>query len=350
MAHRTAPDRSKIESIRRSGDRPTLKTISELSGFAVQTVSRALSDAPDISSKTKETVRKIADQIGYIPNRAGVRLRTGRTNVIALVLSTEDDILSLMSRLISSVASGLRETAYHLVVTPNYPDDDPLKAIRYIVQNKTADAIILNQIQPEDPRVKYLMEANFPFVTHGRTIWAEEHSYFDFDNFAFGQLAIENLAQRGRKSVLLIAPPSDQNYAIEIVEGAKTAAKNCGIELEIANEIDSDSHRQKIRSYVAQRVNQPPKLDAILSASPNATMAAVAGLEDSGQAIGESFDVYSKETVPILDLFRSGILTIQEDVTKAGRFLAYAAVSAAKGDGAAPIQKLDRPCNVIGKT
>ena len=69
--------------------KPTLKTIAEISGLAVPTVSRALNDAPDIGTGTKKLVRKIADEIGYIPNRAGVRLRTGRTNVISLIMSTD---------------------------------------------------------------------------------------------------------------------------------------------------------------------------------------------------------------------------------------------------------------------
>lgn len=125
---------TRIESRGGQANRPTLKTISEISGFAVQTVSRALGDAPDISAKTKKRVREIADEIGYVPNRAGVRLRTGRTYVISLVLSTEHDILSLTSRLISSIAEGLRDTQYHLVVTPDFPDEDPVKAIRYIVK------------------------------------------------------------------------------------------------------------------------------------------------------------------------------------------------------------------------
>lgn len=38
--------------------KPTLKTISELSGLAITTVSRALSNAPDISISTKEKVKK----------------------------------------------------------------------------------------------------------------------------------------------------------------------------------------------------------------------------------------------------------------------------------------------------
>ena len=60
------------------GEKPTLKTLARLSGFAVATVSRALSDAPDIGDNTKNLVKHIAEAVGYVPNRAGVRLRTGK--------------------------------------------------------------------------------------------------------------------------------------------------------------------------------------------------------------------------------------------------------------------------------
>ncbi|MEM1300990.1 MAG: LacI family DNA-binding transcriptional regulator, partial [Pseudomonadota bacterium] len=48
--------------------RPTLKTIAEITGFAVPTVSRALSDAPDIGAATKAKVLKVAKDLGYVPN------------------------------------------------------------------------------------------------------------------------------------------------------------------------------------------------------------------------------------------------------------------------------------------
>ena len=56
-----------------TGERPTLKTIAYMTGLGITTVSRALKDAPDIGAETKERVRLIARQIGYQPNRAGVK-------------------------------------------------------------------------------------------------------------------------------------------------------------------------------------------------------------------------------------------------------------------------------------
>ncbi|MEZ5767451.1 MAG: LacI family DNA-binding transcriptional regulator [Paracoccaceae bacterium] len=174
--------------------KPTLKTISELSGLAVATVSRALNDAPDIGADTKKLVRRIAADIGYVPNRAGVRLRTGRTNVITLVLSTEPDTMDHTARLITSIAEELRDTRFHLTITPFFPDQDPMQPVRYVVETGSADAVILNQTQPDDPRVRYLAERGFPFATHGRTDMGLEHNWFDFDNTAYGRIAVETLA------------------------------------------------------------------------------------------------------------------------------------------------------------
>src|SRR3954465_134467 len=84
-------------------ERPTLKTIAFMTGLGITTVSRALKDAPDIGADTKERVRLVARQIGYQPNRAGVRLRTGKTNVISLVLSLEEEIMGLTSPMVVGI-------------------------------------------------------------------------------------------------------------------------------------------------------------------------------------------------------------------------------------------------------
>jgi len=113
---------TELRDLVKPGERPTLKTIARISGLAVPTVSRALGDADDIGFDTKALVNRIADQIGYIPNRAGVRLRTGRTNVISLVVPAEGDALNNASKLTNSIAHELRHTQYHLNMLPWFPD------------------------------------------------------------------------------------------------------------------------------------------------------------------------------------------------------------------------------------
>lgn len=326
-----------------SDAKPTLKTISQISGLAVPTVSRALNDAPDIGQATKVLVRKIANEIGYVPNRAGVRLRTGRTNVISLVMSTEHDVMNHSARLISSVAGGLRDTPYHLIVTPFFPDEDPMRPVRYIVETGSADAIILNQILPEDPRVAYLMDRKFPFATHGRTQWAAKHAYFDFDNEAFGQIAADRLFARNRRHVALLAPPMNQNYAQNMYDGVKAACDKNGQTFHLIEGADSDSASDAIVVVLKALLEEQPGIDAIVSASTSAAMAAVSAIETLGRTVAGDIDVHTKEAVPFLRLLRPDILTIAEGVGTAGAFLAKAAIQAIHTPEAPPMQELEVP-------
>ena len=324
-------------------ERPTLKTIARLSGLAVATVSRALGDAPDISAATKARVSRIAREIGYVPDRAGVRLRTGRTHVISLVLAAEPEMMDLTARLIAAIAGGLRETRYHLNITPFYPEEDRMRPVRYVVETAAADALILNQIEPDDPRVAFLLERGFPFATHGRSRRSAEHAYFDFDNEAFARLGVERLLARGRRSILLIAPPRGQNYADDMIRGATLAARTTGTELAVLDGVSSDSGIAAIRSAVTARLAGIPAVDGLLVGAPLAAMAAVAGFEACGFAVGRDFDVVAKDAVPFLTLFRAPIMTVEEDVSRAGDFLARAAVHAIEHPEEPPMQCLDVP-------
>ena len=323
--------------------KPTLKTISKLSGLAVPTVSRALNDAPDIRQDTKKLVRKIAEDIGYVPNRAGVRLRTGRTNVISLVMSTEHDIMNHTARLISSVAAGLRHSPYHLIVTPFFPDEDPMKPVRYIVETGSADAIIINQTRPDDPRVAYMMERNFPFATHGRTQWADKHPFYDFDNGTFGTISANHLHERGRRHIALLAPPMAHNYAAEMHDGVLKATNANGQELTLLKGVTSDDSSAAVTPAVAALLAKDPSIDAIIAGSTAGAMSSVTAVEQTGKTVGQDIDVYAKEAIPFLKTYRPNILTIAEEVGTTGDFLAKAVIQAIKHPGQPPMQNLEVP-------
>ena len=332
-----------IDSGLAEGERPTLKTISKMTGLAVATVSRALHDASDIGSGTKKRVQETADRIGYRPNRAGVRLRTGKTNVISLALSTDHDVMNHTARLIASIAATLRGTTYHMNVTPYFPAEDPMTPIRYIVETQSADAIIINQIQPRDPRIAYLMERNFPFAAHGRSDWAHKHAYYDFDNGRFAELGVEQFAQRNRKTVLVVSPPQDQNYAQDLVRGAIGRGNEMGIKVILMEGTNSDSPSAEIEAAVARYLKDTPDIGGVICGSTTSAMAAVSAIEDLGLTVGKDIDVFSKEAIPFLKRFRKPILTVHEDVGTAGSFLAKAVMQRIADPDKPPMQGLETP-------
>lgn len=323
--------------------KPTLKTIAELSGLAVPTVSRALKDAPDISSETKKLVRKVAAEIGYVPHAAGVRLRTGRTFVISLVLSTRNEMMTHAARLMAAIVKELRGTPYHLVLTPFFADEDPMTPVRYVVENGAADALILNETTPDDPRVKYLLERGFPFATHGRSRYCEQHPYFDYDNTSFGQIAVEALLHKQRRFIWMIAPPQQQNYALNMIEGAQQACAAQGLTLHLSAHISSEQTIEEVTHHVTQLLKTHPQIDAFICASTTCAIGVAAALEAAGKAIGTDIDIVAKEVIPFLKLFRPQMLILHEDVAAAGTWLCKAVLQTISHPELKPLQNMEVP-------
>jgi len=328
--------------------RPTLKTISEMTGFSVATVSRALKDAPDIGEDTKKRVRDTARAVGYRPNRAGVRLRTGRTQVIALALPTESHVMNHTAQLIYSISDALRDTPYHLIVAPYASTDDPMETVRYIVETQSADGIIINQVLPQDPRVRFMAAHDFPFATHGRTELGLEHCYFDYDNAQFGEMAVDELAARGRKRIVFLAPPADQSYGVHMRDGAKRSAARHGVALEIFEDIDSDSAMHLVGAAFLDRFSAGSPPDGVIVGAASAALAAVASIDRVGMSPGVDYDLVAKEAVEFLSLVNRNLIIFNENVSNAGAFLAHGLIGVIEGKG--PIrQGLDKPVLVGGR-
>jgi LacI family transcriptional regulator len=241
------------------------------------------------------------------------------------------------------VAGALRGSPFHLNITPYFPSEDPMKPIRYIVETGSADAVIFNQIEPRDVRVEWLMERGFPFATHGRSQWSDRHAWFDFDNAVWAAVGVRRLARAGRRQVMLIAPPLSQNYAQNILSGVRAAQAETGVTVTVLTGATSDSAGAEVQAAVRAHLASHPGTDAFICSSTSATMAAVAALESTGRAVGRDVDVFAKEAIPFLTLFRPGIIAMREDVSRAGDFLAHAAIRAAREPGAPPMQGLDVP-------
>lgn len=65
-----------------------LKDIADKAGVSINTVSRALRDCSDIGEETKNKIKKIAQELEYVPNGVSYFMRSGKTNLIGIVVSS----------------------------------------------------------------------------------------------------------------------------------------------------------------------------------------------------------------------------------------------------------------------
>ena len=322
--------------------RPTLKTIAYLTGLGVTTVSRALKDGPEIGEETRQRVKLIAQQIGYRPNRAGVRLRTGKTNVISLILNVQDEGYGFLSAFIYGISQALAGTQYHLVITP-YSLADPMEPVRYIVETKSADGIIISRTEANDPRVRYMQAHGFAFATHGRTEIETPHAFCDYDNAEFARDAIRQLLARGRKKIALLGPPRSLFYHKHTVSGYLDGMQRACLPAIIFDMIDTDAPPPDIRAFAEGLGKTAGPPDGYVCSSAMAAMSLLSGLEEAGLQIGRDFDLAAKQAAVPLHWYRKEIITIDEDFHAAGASLADSVRAVIDGADPASLQVLMRP-------
>jgi LacI family transcriptional regulator len=322
-----------------SDTRPTLRSLAEITGLGISTVSQALRNSPAIAEETRKRVQLAAQQAGYRPNRAGVRLRTGKTNVITVVLNPQDEGSGFFSQFVYGVSDALVNTGYHLVITP-YDLQDPMSPIRYIVETASADGIIISRTQPGDARIRYLHENHMPFATHGRTEMGIAHAYHDFDNEAFAYEAVRLLSFRGRKRIALITPPPDLNYFHHTNLGYERGLKDFGLESFPLTSCNTDTPLAQVEALGRQLAHHPQRPDGIIGAATTSTFALSAGLQHEGLRIAVDFDAASKHSSKLMNIAMPDIISIPEDFHLAGFRAAQLLIQAIGGAHAATLQEI----------
>jgi LacI family transcriptional regulator len=321
---------------------PTLRSLAARLGLGVSTVSQALRDSSEIALETRRRVKLAAEQLGYVPNRAGVRLRTGKTNIINLALNPEDDGSGFFTNMIYGITDALAGTAYHLVVTP-CSFEDPMAALRHVAETHSADGIIISRIMPDDPRVRYLHTIGMPFITHGRTDMGIDHGYYDFDNHGYICEALRRLKARGRQRVVLFGPPPGLSYAQHTMAGFVDGLQANAMQGRLITTAHSDSdfgHLQKTALGIATSANPP---DAIICSSASEAIAVASGMTAAGLLMGREYDLVAKPISKLAKLALPQIIGVEEDHRAAGRELARMLLALIDGADPASLKMLVTP-------
>ncbi|MDO3436828.1 LacI family transcriptional regulator [Rhizobium sp. CBN3] len=321
MTEPSRPQRGENLDITHKRGKPTLRTIATIAGLAVTTVSRALSDAPQISLETRQRVHRIAREIGYLPDRAAQRLKTGRTNVVAILLDPHEEVVGFTTSIMYGIAKALKETPYHLVVAPNFLSTTNAEAAEYIIRNHLADGLIFTRTEPLDARVRLLLEAGFPFICHGRTEFSTPHPYVDYDNFTFAYEATRRLIAKGRTKVAVILPPKRLTFCQHLLHGFMTAVREAGIAYEVAETVDLDTPADVLRDFVRARAAAPDAPDGFVCPGEVSALAVISGMNDAGHTLATDYDIVAKETSRLLTQLQPKVDTIHEDLTAAGEDL-----------------------------
>lgn len=322
--------------------RATLKTISELTGLSQSTISLSLRGGMTLKEETRKRIAEAAASVGYVPDRAGVRLRTGKTNVIALVLDGAEDSIDFAHHMIQGIGHAIQGTRYHMNVSPEFNHSHSADTVRYILENRTADGIIITHTTARDPRVQLLMDADFPFVTHGRTEFYSPHAFHDFHSEEFTRLCVERLAAQGCKSVMLvIGGDATNNYHTIVTTFERAAAR-----MKLATRVTSrtgENNAAELRQLGRDLARDPDRPDGIMCDSEMRAICIISGLNDEGLRVPQDMQFICKQTSGVLPALFPQIDTIEENVFAAGQELTRLLLRRIAGEPPEALQTLSEP-------
>ena len=240
----------------------TLKTIADSLGVSVTTVARALKDGHKIGEATVRKVKEEADRLGYVQNLDGLKLRTGKTLVVMAFLghTTEEEIGDSGSiGLLNGIHSRFVGTGYAVRTIPVTIGESGLGKIEEVVRGRNADGIILDHTRPQDERVRYLLERDFPFVTFGRTELFSDHPYFDLDNELAAYQGTKSLIDAGYKNIAMLDADKDFLFVKQRLRGYASALREAGRDVDTSLichiPLEADVARETARELVRQGVD-----------------------------------------------------------------------------------------------
>lgn len=326
-----------------TSSRPTLRTIAQATGLAVTTVSRALADDPQIAARTRKLVAEAALAHGYIPDRAAQRLRTGRTKVVQLLLNLDHEFLGFTHDLLGGLSEALQGTGYSVTLFPDVARADRMSAVRQIVENRLGDGLVINRTEPFDPRVRYLLERGFPFVSHGRTEFTQPHPYVDFDNEAFARAAVARLAEKGRRRILMILPSPRYTFAQHLRYGLISACRERGLDWETPEDVTLDTPPEAMAQWLRGRMGDPDRPDGLVGVGEVAAIGMMSVLADLGLQPGREVDLVVKRASAIFTLMRPQLDTVFEDLWDTGRAMGETLLRSMRGEAPADLAVLKAP-------
>lgn len=324
-----------------------LKELAADLGLSITTVSRALAGYSDVAAATRERVSAAAERLGYVPSRVGRMLVSGRTDFVGMVLPVRDGkmIDPFIGALVTGLSEGLAAHGRDLFIGTVPGSRSELEVIRHIVEGVRADALVLFRTEIEDPRVRYLLDRRFPFISHGRAL-AESRPYlwFDTDGEAAFTEAVRLLVGLGHRDFALLTVAEPYSFAALRRRGAEAGLAAMGLTLAPASVEAVPMLDRDATLAAARRILQAsPRLTAVLCATDTLALAFLDAAQGLSVSVPDEVSVIGFDDVPVSAYSNPPLSTFDQRARQSASQVADMLVAAIENGTDAPTPRLVQP-------
>lgn len=210
----------------------TIKEVAKEANVSTSTVSRVISDSPQISEKTKEKVREVIEKLNYKPNAIARSLANKRTKIIGVVLPSEAQDLffnPFFLKAMQGMSSYAKKKKYYITYAFSDDEKEEVSYIKDFIASNLIAGVCLLRLRTDDKSIEYLKKTNFPFVVIGRPEEPESMLWVDNDNFKATYNLMNTLIKKGHKEIAFLGAKEELTVTKDRLKGYEVSCEMNGL-------------------------------------------------------------------------------------------------------------------------
>ena len=301
----------------------TIKDIAKRAGVSHSTVSRALRVNHLVSSETAKRIRQVAQEMGYRPSAVARSLKTNRTQVLGVIVSSISD--PFFSEILNGIEASAQAGGYSLFIAAS--QHDPIKE-RQIVQTmmeQRTDGVIIcsSSFSPEHGR--QLLSYGFPVVVVNHQA-SESFNYSIYHDDVDGSSQVtQHLISLGHKHIAYLGNSQSGRTTQDRLRGFVNAMQIANLEVpkSYIHHVDGGEPILGQESLVEYFTRLTPRPTAIVCFNDMLAIGVLKGCERAGLRVPEDLSVtgfdnitYSAFTTPCLTTFDQPKFSIGQEAAQ----------------------------------
>jgi LacI family transcriptional regulator len=285
----------------------TIVDVAKLLKVSTSTVSRALNDHHSISEKTKQKVRKAAEELNYSPNNVAASLRSGKVNSIGVIIPKINS--TFMSNCIFGIESVTYPAGYNLIICQSNENfEKEVDNIQALIDSQVSGIMLsLSHETFKNNHLKKVIDKNIPLVMFDRISEVLEIDSVVNDDFKITIDAIEHLYKNNYKKIAIISGPTHIFVYKNRMLGYLEALKNFQLEKNDAWIFEGIKTKQEAQQTIETLYENEVKPDAIFCTGDMLALGVLQALKNMNiqvpnevGVIGYSNDNFAEITQPTL--------------------------------------------------
>jgi LacI family transcriptional regulator len=205
----------------------TIKDIAKSLGVSHVTVSKALRNQPPISEKTCLRVRQAAEQMGYKPNLLSRGLKTGKAQVIGMLMGYPDHEVTMLK--FGAIADQAVKHGFSLFSAFNAGKEERQKSEIQEFRGRQVDGLIIYPLERSDPTHFMTLVQEVP-VVFLEARFSFPVNYVNMDFVDGGYQAVSHMIKQGRRKLAFLAGGTLSFTVQERIHGWRQGCLEVGLD------------------------------------------------------------------------------------------------------------------------